>query len=582
MDVTLVGTGAAADAAAETLADADLDVARDGLETVRDARLGVVVARSGSDRFERANRHAADAGVPWLAVELGGLAGHDLGVTASVAGFAPETGCYECLQARVAANRAAQVQQTDGAGVDPGDARVAGAIAGRAATRRLAGEGSALFGGVVEVPYAERSFLPVPDCGTCRFERDRDLELSYRDRDLESALAAAERALDERVGLVSEVGEIESFPVPYYFARVADTSGFSDASAAGQAAGVAADWNPAFMKALGEALERYCAGVYRDRFRRAPADALDGAVAPAAFAGVDDTGEAIPWVPARELLGSGRQGDGGDAAGVGPPAWLPAELVHFPPPEQRLRAPITTGLGLGNSTVEAALSGLYEVVERDATMLSWYSTFEPLGLSVDDEEYATLVRRARSVELTATPLLVTQDVDVPVVAVAVHRDGEWPRFAVGSAADLDPAAAARSALSEALQNWMELRSMGPETAAAESGAIGKYAEFPRAAREFVDVDGRVPADSVGPEDVPAGRAELDAVVDRVRAAGLSAYAARLTTPDVESLGFEAVRAVVPGAQPLFTGDPVFGERARTVPESLGFDADPERAFHPYP
>jgi hypothetical protein len=47
---------------------------------------------------------------------------------------------------------------------------------------------------------------------------------------------------------------------------------------------------------------------------------------------------------------------------------------------------------------------------------------------------------------------VTVDVDVPVVATAVHRDGEWPEFAVGSAADLDPVAAARSSLAEAVRD----------------------------------------------------------------------------------------------------------------------------------
>jgi ribosomal protein S12 methylthiotransferase accessory factor len=604
MDVTLVGTGPAADAVAAALDDADAEVAREenSVEVLAEARLGVVVGRTGSDRFDRANEVASDAGVPWLAVETCGVGGHavgadgraeggDAGVVASVAGFAPETGCYDCLRTRVAANEAVpQAGRADGerageggtagsseaeGAIDPADARVAGAIAGRAATRLLAGESPGLLGGVVELPYAERSFLPVPGCGPCGLERDYGLELTDGDRDLPTALAAAERALDERVGLVQEVGEAESFPAPYYLARVADTTGFSDAAAAGQAAGVDADWNAAFVKALGEALERYCAGVYRDRFRRAPPDAVGDAVDPAAFVGVAGTDEAVPWVPGLEL---GAASTPAEQAGT----WLPAEFVQFPPPERRFGAPITTGLGLGNSTVGAVLSGLYEVLERDATMLAWYSTFEPLGLSVEDEGFAALVQRARGVGLSVTPLLVTQDVDVPVVAAAVHRDGEWPRFAVGSDADLDPAAAARSALAAALQNWMELRSMGPEAAAEESGAIGKYADFPRAAREFVDADGAVPAGSVGPDDPPAGRAELDAVVERTRAAGLRPYAARLTTPDVASLGFEAVRTVVPAAQPLFTGDPAFGERAREVPAELGFEPDLERAFHPYP
>jgi ribosomal protein S12 methylthiotransferase accessory factor len=565
MDVTLAGDGPAADAVAAALADVDATVHREPPAAVADADVGVVVGPAGADAFEAARAAAAGTAVPWLAVELGGVGGHP-GPTAAVTGFGPATACYDCLRTRVAAGH-------DGGGTvetpAPPDARLAGAVGGRAAATLVAGDRTPL-GTVRELPHAERDLFAVPGC-SCADGRDRRLELTAGDRSLEETLAAAERAVDDRVGLVAEVGEAESFPAPYYLASVADTTGFSDVAAAAQAAGVDADWNAAFMKALGEALERYCAGVYRTGvLQRAPPGRLDGAVSPDAFVGVDAAGTGpLPWVPGTEL---GADGD----------AWLPAEFVQFPPPEQRFGPPITTGLGLGDGGVGAVLSGLYETVERDATMLSWYSTFEPLGLAVDDGGFADLAARARGVGLEVTPLLVTQDVDVPVVAVAVHREGDWPRFAVGSDADLDPAAAARAALAEALQNWMELRGMGPETAAGESGAIGRYADFPDAARELVAVDGRVPAADVGPGESPTGEAELAAVVERVRAAGLTPYAARVTTPDVASLGFEAVRVLVPAAQPLFTGDPTFGERAEGVPAEMGFEPRLDRAFHPYP
>jgi ribosomal protein S12 methylthiotransferase accessory factor len=352
------------------------------------------------------------------------------------------------------------------------------------------------------------------------------------------------------------------------------------------------------MKALGEALERYSAGVYREReFTTAPASDLEGAVAPAEFVlpeGIDpNPEEPLLWVAGEDLRSGER-------------AHLPAEFVQFPPSERTYRPSITTGLGLGSSETAALLSGLYEAIERDAAMLAWYSTFEPLGLAVSDAEYRELARRARGEGLSVTPLLLTQDVDVPVVAVAVHReaggDGDdgvvegggvggrggdesgsdgWPRFAVGSSANLDAATAARSALAEALQGWTELRAMGPDGATDAEGAIGRYAGFPASTRAFVEPAGRVPAASVG-EEVPGAAAELDTLLGRVADAGLDAYAARLTTRDVERLGFEAVRVLVPEAQPLFTGDAFFGERARTVPEELGFEPRLDREHHPYP
>ncbi|HKL29843.1 MAG TPA: YcaO-like family protein [Natrialbaceae archaeon] len=577
MDVRIVGTGPAVEAVEAALSDVDATAESGGPADVEGADAGIVVGKVGDEVFDAANDAALGSETPWIAVELGGVGGFRIpDVEAAVSGFGPETGCFDCLRQRVAANATDVLDEPSP--LEDSTARYAGAIAGRAVARLVRG-GADPLGRVTEVPYAERRFLPVPGC-SCGENPDRRLSREYESVDLETAVDRAERTLDDRVGIVQSIGEAESFPAPYYLATAGETAGFSDASAPRQAAGVHADWNAAFMKAMGEALERYSAGVYRtSTFRTAPLSALEetpgpGVVRPDEFVRPDDypavdDSEPIHWVPGADLT-------------TGEEALLPAELVHYPPPEERYVPAITTGLGLGTSPVGALLSGLYEVVERDATMLAWYSTFDPLPLAVEDEEFETLARRARAEDLAVTPLLVTQDVDVPVVAAAVHREGEWPRFAVGSAADLDPIAAARGALAEALQNWMELQGMGKEAAAQESGAIGRYADFPTEAREFVDVDGGIPADSVGPDDAPSGADELDVVLDRLDAVDLTPYAARLTPHDVERAGFEAVRVLVPGVQPLFTDEPFFGERARSVPSALGFESRLDRTFHPYP
>jgi ribosomal protein S12 methylthiotransferase accessory factor len=504
--------------------------------------------------------------VPWVAVELGGMGGVPV-VDAAIAGFGPESGCYSCLTERVRANVDQQADPSEAP--DSGTQRFAGAVAGQRVTRALTGA-APLAGTVVELPYAERQFLPVPGCD-CDEGRRWTLTHTAKDHDRD-ALARAEAGLDDRVGVVTEVGETESFPAPYYLAQAASTERFSDAVAPRQAAGVASDWDTAFMKALGESYERYAAGVYREaEFETLDADSVKDAVGPAAFVGpeTDAEGGDRSWLPAEHL-------------GTGETHHLPAETVVYPPPTQSVRPAVTTGLGLGSTERDALLSGLYEVVERDAAMLAWYSTFDPLEIVVGETEpFDTLRRRARSERLDVTPLLLTQDVDVPVVAVAVERE-TWPKFALGSAADLDPAAAAAGALEEALQNWMELRGMGREEAADADGAIGHYAGRPDAAASLTDAETRVPLDSVGPDDPPTGTAALSTLVERVTDAGLDPYATRLTTRDIEAMGFEAVRVVCPSAQPLFFDESYFGERAERVPDDMGFEARLDRAHHPFP
>jgi len=572
MTVGLVGSGPGAEAVEAALGDADASVERiEPADLAATHRLAVVVARAGSRAFQLANERALAAEVPWFGVELGGVGGYPV-VDAAVAGFDPEGACYECLASRVASTVPEDADPVPA----PADAtaRFAGAVAGNRAVGFLDSGDPDELGRVTELPHTERTLLPVPGCD-CGETRDRTLDWGYVDRSVDDALGRAERALDERLGVVETVGEAESYPAPYYLARLADTSAFADGTAARQAAGVDPGWDAAFMKALGEGLERYCAGVWRhSEFTTATAADLANAVPPSAFVRPDDwngdgpAGDDRPWVPGVALSTDER-------------VHVPAELVHYPPPERTIRPAVTTGLGLGNSTVEAVLSGLYEVVERDATTLAWYSTYEPLELSVADEAYRSLAARAGAGGLDATALLVTQDVDVPVVAVVVEQES-WPKLALGTAAHLDPARAARGALSEAVQNWVELREMGETAATAADGAIGHYAEHPPDVAAFVDPDSRVPAESVGPGSVPDGTDHLDAVVERVTDVGLEPYAVRTTTRDVARTGFEAVRVLVPSTQPLFFDDPYFGERARTVPEQLGFKPRLDRPHHPYP
>ncbi|PSP92007.1 bacteriocin biosynthesis protein SagD [Halobacteriales archaeon QH_8_68_33] len=571
MSVGLVGTGPAAAAVEAALGDVERAV-----DSLSPADIGpehdlvVAVDTAGATAFERVADRAGAAGVPYFAVELGGIGGYPV-VDAAVAALSPAGPCYRCLATRVASNVPADADPVS----PPSDAtaRFAGAIAGHSAVDTLDPGEPDPTGRVIELPRVDRALLPVPGC-ECGDDRDRTLDRAEGMREVDAALAAAERGLDDRLGVVAEVGEAESYPAPYYLAQVCDTAGFSEASAARQAAGVDPGWNAAFMKALGEGFERYCAGVYRQsEFATAAAADVEDAVAPSSFAGPDDWPEAVdaderPWVPGRSL--ATREG-----------VRLPAELVHYPPPERTIRPAVTTGLGLGNSTVEALLSGLYEVVERDAATIAWYSTYDPLELVVDDDAYRELAARAGAEGLEATALLLTQDVDVPVVGVAVTRE-EYPKLALGTAADLDPARAARNALAEAVQNWVELREMGPDGAAETDGAIGEYAADPSPVEPFVDPGGRVPADSVGADTVPDGRDRLAAVRKRVTDAGLHPYAARTTTRDVRAMGFEAVRVLVPAAQPLFFDTPYFGERARSVPGTLGFEPAVDRRLHPYP
>jgi len=327
MDIGLVGDGPAVEAVSAALGDVDVNVMPVEVGLLDGFDLAVVVDTAGSETFAAANEHLDR----WVAIGRRTRRRPLEPVDAAVTAF-DET-CYDCLRRRVASG-----------GAEPADApagrrsavRYAGALAGRRVIQLLAGDPVADT--VVEVPGAERTLLPVPGCD-CGADPGDALPREHQERSLSDAIDRAERAVDPRIGLLSEVGEQESFPVPYYVARVADTTPFSDARAAEFGGGVDAGWDAAFMKALGEGLERYAAGVYRGAsFTRAPAANVPNPVAPDAFVRPESAepyarDDRLPWVTGEHL-------------GTGEVASLPAEFVHFPPPENRYRPAITTGLGL--------------------------------------------------------------------------------------------------------------------------------------------------------------------------------------------------------------------------------------------
>lgn len=565
MSVTVVGSGPAVDAIEAALSDTDHELSVRSTAEELAGDLAVVIGQVGSDVFSSANTSTRANGTPWIAVELGGIGGHTHpSVDVAISGYASSTACFDCLGTRVQSGL--EDSESSSSDIGPATARFGGALAGREAVGVLSGSSSVL-GSVIEIPHAIRRIHPVPGC-SCTGHREWELSRAYEERSVQEALERAEQTVDDRIGLINEVGEIESFPVPYYLAQLADTAGFSDVRASQQAAGVALGWDEAFMKALGEGLERYSAGVYdSDALYTARASDLSAPIPPSAFVRPDDPDDTdrTEWVPGEDLR-------------TGESVSLPAARVLFP--YDGPGPAITTGLGLGSSGATALIAGLTEIIERDGALLAWYSTYEPLELAIDDEEYETLQARARANGLSVTASLLTQDVDIPVVGVAVHRE-EWPAFALGLSADLDPITAARSACTEALQNWTELQRMGKAKAQNAGGRIGHFASRPSSIEAFTNPDRTIPATSVV-TDVSTGADALDVLLDRVSDAGLKAYAARLTTPDIDALGFEAVRVLIPRAQPLFVDDPYFGDRAGTVPTELGFEPRRQREHHPYP
>lgn len=393
--------------------------------------------------------------------------------------------------------------------------------------------------------------------------RDTPVSVGVVGDDLGAAIDAAETVVDPHVGLIAAVSEEASSPLPYYLAQLAAHPAAHAEHHGRLAAGVGLEWDRAYMRALGEALERYAASIYDPHtFEQAPPGAIDPAVS---LSGVVRPSTAapqtLPWVSGLDLLTQ-------QAIAV------PAGLVYHPPPGPTVRPPITTGLALARSRPSAIYKGLLEVLERDALMRMWYGDAPVRRVVLETDVFDAVCARLRVADLTVACWALRTDLGVPVCVAAVHRTSGFPHCAFGSAAAASPTAAAEHAVIEATQNWMELDAMGPQKTADMYDGVAEYATAPGAAFEALPG----PEEAVDLEAVlTPGPADLESLIDEIAADGLDAVAVSVTTADLRAVGFEVVRAIIPAAQPLFLGEPYFGDRVSPDAHAIH-----TRRPHPFP
>lgn len=423
--------------------------------------------------------------------------------------------------------------------------------------------------------------------------------------------------VDPKVGVVREISEValdEDDPdFFHYFSRSCDTSVFVPFKNFSHNGGAATDRYVAMAKAVGEAVERYCSAIfdrddlpistYRQLDRKAVHPDLFTIYSPGQFGR-----EGFLWQPFTE--DSPAHWTEGVSLVTGEPILVPAAAVYIPyfyhhwEKTAYIMQPISTGLACGASFPEAVVSGLCEVIERDAFTITWQSrlsrprirpdTLPPVGRD--------LMRRFTEVGIQVQLMDITTDVGVPTLLSIALSDSETsPAVAVAAATDpsreralvktLEELAHTRK-YSKQVMDYMppievdianghpqvrdqkeHLRFYCPQ----ESKAFAEFAWASEETRDFAevaDLSGGSPAELV------------NRVVRRLSAVGLEAIVCDLTSPDIRDLGLRVIRAVVPGAHPMQMGHinrALGNRRLYEVPRKLGLAGlEPGQPDNPYP
>lgn len=304
----------------------------------------------------------------------------------------------------------------------------------------------------------------------------------------------------------------------------------------------------------------------------------------------------------------------GTDAMTGADVWAPAQLVHMSGQwrhEPAIGHSTSNGLACAITAVEAALSGLFEVVERDGFMLTWYNR-----LSLPQIDVASSSRLASFIERYIEPTgLHAHLIDlsmfsgVPaVLAVIRSESSQLAPFALGAAAAATIERASEKAATEAMytRTWMkteqrEGRALYGITDVAELNEhiisfedhIRLYAGTPMVAEAdfLTESDDRRDVAEVPAFDDSAPGPLWEALVGHLARRGHRIVTFDLTSPDIAEAGARVLRTLVTGLRPLdssYRARFLGGNRLLTHAHDLGLVEAPLRrrdlnpAPHPFP
>lgn len=372
--------------------------------------------------------------------------------------------------------------------------------------------------------------------------------------------------------------------------------------------GVSTNPAEAWLAAVVEALERYCLASPHDPSRLVRAsyhDVKECAVPVGRFGlfsedqrrsndalGFPNASDEIDWTWAYSLT---------TRSFVLIPAALAFASMDTSAPNNFTGGPTSTGVACHVSIEAALLSGLYEVVERDAVMITWLNRRQPPKVTFEEAAFPEFTEFLRAhftvADIDFVLLDLTTDCGISTIAcLALSDNPDRPAAVMGAAARAHAPDAARKALFEVAQilcglqrlGWSrdadlpvtEVRSFVDHARFYACDANLHHLEFLTAPAELV-----VMSQDASDSGLAAPGELLARAVEQLAGVGLEILVVELTTADVASCGFRTFKVVVPGAVDISRGAGLayLGSlRIRAVPLAMGWPAAEEADFNLLP
>lgn len=293
--------------------------------------------------------------------------------------------------------------------------------------------------------------------------------------------------------------------------------------------------------------------------------------------------------------------------------WAPAQLIHISnyldwPGDPNISHSTSNGLACGITYKEAALSGLFECIERDAFMLTWYNKLSLPHIDIDSslrlQEFYK--KHIEPTFLDIHLIDMTYFSGVPtVLSVIRNNNTDLAPFAIGAASSYSIEKACEKAaiesmytrtwakteqrLGNALENinyYEDINSFEDHIKLYAGTSLIKEADFLTDNIKKVDVNDFKCFDSTSPDKL------WKDLLTHFKSMGYDVTTFDLTSPDIKEAGAYVVKSYIPGFKPidvLYRSRMLGGQRILSYANELGLVDAPFSSIeelnstpHPFP
>jgi ribosomal protein S12 methylthiotransferase accessory factor len=286
---------------------------------------------------------------------------------------------------------------------------------------------------------------------------------------------------------------------------------------------------------------------------------------------------------------------------------IPAQTIYVPyqlEGEPCLDNMISTGAACFPSEEGAIIRGIYEIVERDAYMITYLNRLPRARIDISESKNSVLdaltnIYHRYNLELYIFD--ITSDIPIPaVMAVIIDRTGIGPAISFGLKSCLSPAQAVIGAVEEAqlcrhftrcnmykygeIINKNKIEDTGERSIIWSNPAMIENMDF------LLNAPKKIKISEMKNLDTGDEKKNLQIVLSFFEKEGYEVYTNDITTPCIKKTGLFVYKCVIPSMQPLYIHEPPpkWGcQRLYSVPKILGFlkedskEEDLYRIPHPF-